>query len=474
MSHPADASPTRQQKARRTHRLRERGLTWEQIADVWEKDYFDINPRIAFRWAHNMSHQEVAERWNSLDVGEPTMTKSRIYEFEAWPHKGRRRPTSHNLNILARIYQTTARRLLADSEYALYPGSSRTEINKIDHRRQDENYRTEIHTDDESALSLVFGLVNSRTNSRGERLTVGGAEFLLRRLYRLDDEFGGNDLCAIIGGHVQSVSDLLKTQSLTPGESSRIRKVLGGLTQIGGWLSIDANRHADANRYLATSLYTAYEENDLRLASHVLGYMSLHALYRGRSREALSLGSTATALAGSRTDRIGAILHTRTARAHARVGESTPCMRQLDIAQTFMSNSTSVSEEPEWISYVDEIELAAQRGACFLDLGMQARPVAERARFGRQAADTLEIAIEGIETRASERTRDLVHYSIRLASAYALQDEPRKAVSVAEEAYTLARNIESARVSERFTELIPLLDGYDLPETRELIGRMEQ
>ncbi|MEV8630770.1 tetratricopeptide repeat protein [Streptosporangium sp. NPDC051023] len=132
------SEPSRRQRAYRSQRLRARGLTWEQIAVVWEIDHPEISPRIALRWAHNLSHQEVADRWNALDVGESTMVKARIYQFEHWPAKGRR-PSVAALHALARIYQVTARRLLTDAEYALYNVSDQHEISQIDYTRADPN-----------------------------------------------------------------------------------------------------------------------------------------------------------------------------------------------------------------------------------------------------------------------------------------------------------------------------------------------
>ncbi|MEU8276113.1 hypothetical protein ACFYOK_22540 [Microbispora bryophytorum] len=132
--------PSRQQRAHRSQQLRARGLTWDQIAAVWETDCLEVGPRVALRWAHNLSHQEVADRWNALDIGEPTMVKARIYQFEHWPAKGRR-PSLWNLHTLARIYQVHARRLLNDTEYALYSSQDRQEIDRIDYRRLDENFR---------------------------------------------------------------------------------------------------------------------------------------------------------------------------------------------------------------------------------------------------------------------------------------------------------------------------------------------
>jgi hypothetical protein len=140
MSQARDTGPTRQLRARRTNHLRSCGLTWEQMAEVWIADYPEISPRIAFRWAHNLSHQDVADRWNEFSLGEPTITKARIYEFETWPSGGRR-PNASSLGMLARIYQTTARQLLTDDEYTLYDNAARAEIDRIDCRNLDQNQR---------------------------------------------------------------------------------------------------------------------------------------------------------------------------------------------------------------------------------------------------------------------------------------------------------------------------------------------
>ncbi|MFC7591645.1 hypothetical protein ACFQYP_54055 [Nonomuraea antimicrobica] len=132
-------TPKRQQRTLRSHQLRIRGLTWEHIAAVWETDHPEITPRQAFRWAHDLSLQDVADRWNELDAGEATMVKSRIYQFENWPVRGRR-PSVTALHALARIYQTHSRSLLTSAEYALYRGDEREEIDRIDYRSLDNNY----------------------------------------------------------------------------------------------------------------------------------------------------------------------------------------------------------------------------------------------------------------------------------------------------------------------------------------------
>lgn len=135
------ATPSkRQQRTFRSHQLRMRGLTWEHIAAVWETDHPDISPREALRWAHNLTLRDVADRWNELDAGDALMSVPRIHEFERWPAGGRR-PSVAALHMLARIFQAHARSLLTNTEYALYKSDERAEIDRIDYRSLDDNYR---------------------------------------------------------------------------------------------------------------------------------------------------------------------------------------------------------------------------------------------------------------------------------------------------------------------------------------------
>jgi hypothetical protein len=111
------------------------------MAAVWIADYPSISPRTAFRWAHDLSYQDVADRWNRIDPGEPTLTKARIYEFERWPDGGRR-PSLTSLARLAHIFHTTGRRLLADHELSVYGAGAQAELEKVDFRHLDPNNHT--------------------------------------------------------------------------------------------------------------------------------------------------------------------------------------------------------------------------------------------------------------------------------------------------------------------------------------------
>lgn len=265
MSH-TETGPPRQQRARRSHQLRERGMTWEQIADVWEIDYPGISPRTAFRWAHNLSHQDVAERWNLLDPGEPTMTKSRIYEFEAWPKKGRR-PSVNALRMLARIYQTTARRLLTADEYSRYDASSQGEIDEVDHRSLDVNQRIE---ESASRMTLYASpLATSATQKRPEQsiaegatvpfafsIGVGtGSDLATMDAFRAaDKKVGGGHLYPSVIGYLQTAIAPRMFGGLSTSKDKQIFVSASALSEMAGWMAHDAGHDVAAWQHFRRSL----------------------------------------------------------------------------------------------------------------------------------------------------------------------------------------------------------------------------
>jgi hypothetical protein len=171
-------------------------------------------------------------------------------------------------------------------------------------------------------------------------------EGLLRRLYRLEAEFGGDELCAVVADQVEVASGLFSSSVLNAQGERRLYVALAGLTQIAGWLAIDANRHGAASRHLGATVYAAHEIGDMGLAAHAMGYMSVHAFYRDEPRRALTLAATASTLAqATGTPRTRAILHDRVARAHARLGDSTQCQRHLEMAEAEYA-SAPLDEDP--------------------------------------------------------------------------------------------------------------------------------
>lgn len=112
-----------------------------------------------------------------------------------------------------------------------------------------------------------------------------------------------------------------------------------------------------------------------------------------------------------------------------------------------------------WVCYVDEIEVEAQEGACYLDLAMTS-----------EAAASLRRAVAQLEQHAPHRIRDRVHYLARLAKCHLAEHEIEQACAIAEQALDLSHAIGSARVIERLGEfneaLTPHGDNSNVHEFR--------
>ncbi|MGH3796480.1 MAG: helix-turn-helix domain-containing protein [Pseudonocardiaceae bacterium] len=283
---------------------------------------------------------------------------------------------------------------------------------------------------------------------------AGRAEVLLKIFLELDDELGGDVLYLPLSRYVSRLGINVEQ------ESADGLAAFAQLSQMTGWLALDGNRHGAARRYLTTAVYAAHEAQQPALAASSLAYLSLQETYQGRRSQALSLARTASSVGnGSLTPLIKTMLTTRLARAHAGLHNTDDCLQSLDEMRAAFSN-TGQKEEPLWISYVDEVEVAAQEGACYLDLSMPAEACAAIMR-----------ALDLLGQKAPHRVRDRVHYLVRLARCYLVQGEVEHACEIATEAVALSEAIGSARVAERLGEfyvaLGPLAANKAAREFRE-------
>ncbi|OLT34370.1 hypothetical protein BJF79_07315 [Actinomadura sp. CNU-125] len=328
---------------------------------------------------------------------------------------------------------------------------------KVTGKSEEELFQDEADPGPSDPLAML--LAEPDVGSGPVRLpAVERVEGMLRRLYRLEAEFGGDELVAVVAEQVTVASRVFSTSMLDLRGERRLYLALAGLTQIAGWLAIDAARPGVATRHLSAAVYAAHEISDLGLAAHAMGYMSLHHLYQDNPRKALAMAGTASALAQAEgSHRTRAILHQRVARAHAALGEADACRRSLDRARGAYA-AGAADPEPPWTAYVTEVEIAAQRGACLLDLGLY-----------EEAVEEIQRTIALLETAAPDHLRDLAHYKTRLASAHLRQGEPGQAAEVAGQAHGLALQIGSARVNERFDDLVTELEPFDVPQVRDLV-----
>lgn len=280
-------------------------------------------------------------------------------------------------------------------------------------------------------------------------------------LMQLDFQLGG--------GHTRELLLFSFRQHVLPqlasahGGTERGRDLLSAaseLTQMLGWSAYDSGRHGAAQHYFVQGLRLAREADDNLMGARLLSNLSHQANYLGRFREAVELARAAQAITGRRTSNsLTAMLLSMEARALASLGEASACTAVLAKAESVFERRREV-DDPPWIGYFDQAELAGEMAHCFRDL----RRAPETAQFVALAADPLV---------APPRTLALVNM---VAAAGALHaGSLDEAVATARAAVELAGSIRSSRwrnYVREFLRAVPPVHAADprVVELRQLVA----
>ncbi len=259
---------------------------------------------------------------------------------------------------------------------------------------------------------------------------IGRFESRLADLRRLDDAMGGTQLRHLAVAEFRALSRL--AADATGLTSHRLFAATAEAARICGWLHFDVGEHAEAQSHYIAGLRASSTANDPLTGANVLACMSLQATSTGHHREAVTLIDGARDQLGrNATPRLNALLASRQARAHARAGDATACGRALNLAESHLEAATSAATEPDWIYFFDEAELAAQTGACWVELQQPAR-----------ARPCIDNALQTID---ASYVRDRALYHSRSAEAYLQDRELHLACDELSTAVDLARQTGSAR-----------------------------
>lgn len=199
-------------------------------------------------------------------------------------------------------------------------------------------------------------------------------------------------------------------------------------TLLAGWMSYDACHHGLAQRYFLQALRLAQDANDRRLAGSILSAMSHQATFLGRYTQAATLARAALmGISPVATPTLRAQFHAMEARALARTGDVAACQAALSAAMKSLEGRNR-DDEPEWITYFDEAELAAEAAHCFRDVNS-----------ARQAVAHAENAMSGTHVRSD------FFATMVLADAHLCAGDVEEACRVALDALDLGEQLKSAR-----------------------------
>lgn len=448
----------RQQLATLCQEMRTNGATTHQLATAIANRYRE-NMRTAYRLALGLTQEEVAEHYNQRWPSDNPKSGKHISYWERWdgpgskPSAGARAPSHLDLRRLAELYGCLVDDLLSDGLAA----GTRNQITSAppDRPTVDDSHATTL----DGLLGRGLAVLNQPQPDRFRLLDVdvleSGADRLLQLFLQLEVAVGGDDLYDPMTRHVERLA-----HAVNNSPEPAMLNSLGQLSQMAGWLALDSNKHGAAQRYFTTAIYTAHEVDDGALAASSLAYLSLQATYRNEARRAQALATTAYQFAEAKaTPLVRTMLATRLARAQAKLGNRADSLAALAAAQTSFDQAGQANE-PRWISYVDEIEVNAQAGACYLDLGLHG-----------QAEAALIRSITLLKLHRPERVRDHVHYLSRLAKCRLLAGDLEHASRSGMQALDLALTMGSSRVIEHIAEFSTALQDVDAPVARDFRER---
>jgi hypothetical protein len=245
---------------------------------------------------------------------------------------------------------------------------------------------------------------------------------------QLDDRFGGD--------HARHALIQYLAHDLAPALDGRHKEAVGRAlfstaaesTLLAGWMSYDACHHGLAQRYFLQALRLAQDGDDRRLAGSILSAMSHQATFLGRYSHAATLARAALmGISAVATPTLRAQFHAMEARALARTGDTRACELALAEATKALESRNS-NDEPEWITYFDEAELAAEAAHCFRDVNS-----------ARKSVEHAQNAMSGSHVRSD------FFVTMVLADAHLRAGEPEEACRVALDALDLGEQLKSAR-----------------------------
>ncbi|MGW5231893.1 helix-turn-helix domain-containing protein [Streptomyces nodosus] len=266
-----------------------------------------------------------------------------------------------------------------------------------------------------------------------------------------DHRYGGGLRRKAVVGQLNEVAGHLEEQQAPDVEQGlfRVMAYLGGTAATIAW---DSGRQRQAQSYYLLALRAAHAGGDSAFGANVLAGMARQMLYRDRPQDALELvhmaqkGAAATA-----GPRLRAMLHTREAWAYAAMERGAAFQRATKEAADVLAGAGTDDDEPYWIAYFDDAELAGVTGGRLLDLARR-----EPQQHAAKAADFI---LQAVTRRGPEAGRSHALDMIGLAECHFLLGDVTGAADFTGRAVEAAARTQSARVRTQLGQLYPYTAG---------------
>ncbi|MFB7114019.1 helix-turn-helix domain-containing protein [Streptomyces sp. NPDC056291] len=282
-----------------------------------------------------------------------------------------------------------------------------------------------------------------RRAAKGSRLTddlLDGLQRTTDSLRTMDASDGSGTLTTLGDRHLQFLKHLLEQTTYDEATGRRLAAITADTATQTGWFVFDSGDRDRPLSYLYAALRAAKASQDVRLGAGALSYIAIHGYSTGVPHHAV----TAAQRARDKIRRLGtpaleAMLLTRQARGHAKLGERQAALAALGRAAELYAQGRS-ERDPHWLYWINEGEIHGQAGSCYLDLGDQDSAVASFAK-ARNALNPTE-----------HRTRGL--FLSRAAIAHLKQGDVEAGCAAAHEVLDLGATLQSARLDSHIASVI--------------------
>ncbi|MFF3337834.1 XRE family transcriptional regulator [Streptomyces flavidovirens] len=274
----------------------------------------------------------------------------------------------------------------------------------------------------------------------------------------MDASAGSGTLTQMGRAHLELLKLIIKQSSYNEVTGRTLAAIVADTATQTGWFAFDSGQHDEAQRYFLAAVRAAKASGDIRLGAGALSYMAIHGYSTGAPQDAVTAARAAREkVKGISTPFLEAMLLTRQARGHAKLGERQATLAALGHAAELCAQGRS-ENDPSWLYWINEGEIHGQAGSSHLDLGDPQRAVDSLTR-AREALNPTDL-----------RTRGLI--LARAATALIRGGEAEAGVTTAHTAIDMAEQLNSARLTDHIHDVIDELSPVNHKSyARDLLER---
>ncbi|MFD3644089.1 hypothetical protein [Streptomyces griseus] len=291
-----------------------------------------------------------------------------------------------------------------------------------------------------TATTLTLALRLEETPVRG-RLTMTDTDRIHATIGRRDAHFtaiGGGALLTVATTYIDHLRNTTDVCTYGPRVEQALHRALSNLHSTAGWAAYDAGDNPTSRLHHAAALQTAILAKDGHAQARAWADLSVQSRAEGRHREALNINRAALQSRQARQDpRIAALLHSRLAIGHARLGDPAACARSLLAAQKAHDHFDTTAPPPPWLRFLDAAEIAGLAAIAHRATGKL--PDAERA------------TAQALHLLSPSMHRNRAYYGIQLAQLQLAQGDTTTARATATAIDTTT--VTSPRIAQRLATL---------------------